>query len=108
MSLLSGIIKGDSPDTAKRLGHLVCLIKELGWESFRDPNIIKPNMRRAQLYIRRNSKELDRLFGISKETITKNNVVDIINPFLVQFWHIEIIGYIEAASLQLLCKRSTS
>lgn len=105
MSLLSGIIKGDSPDAAKRLGHLIALIKELGWESFRDPNIIKPNMRRTQLYIRRNSKELNRLFNIDEASITKNNVVDIINPLLIQFWHVQIIGDTEAASLQLLCKK---
>lgn len=101
MSLLTEIIKGDTPDIAKKLGYLISLVKELGWDSLMDARTIKPNLRQCQLYIRKNGKELTRLFGIPSN-INKNEVVDVVNPFLIEIWHIQIIGNSGAASLQLL------
>ncbi|CAH6419708.1 Hypothetical protein HVR_LOCUS784 [uncultured virus] len=105
MSLLSGIIKGNSPDAAKKLGYLIAIVKELGWDSLMDTRTIKPNLRRTQLYIRKNSKEFSRLFGIS-DIVGKNDVVDVINPFLIEIWHIQIIGDTGAASLELLFRNN--
>jgi hypothetical protein len=102
MSLLSEIIRHDSPLVAKQLAHLINIVKHLGWESFNDPRTIKPTLRRCELYIRRNSKRLEELFGRSFEKIRSNDVVDVINPYLIKMWQIQIIGTIDAASLQLL------
>ena len=102
MSLLSELIRHDSPDQAKRLAHLLNIIKHLGWESFNDPRTIKPTLRRCELYIRRNSKKLEILFGQSFDKITRNDIVDIINPYLIEMWQVQIIGTIDAASLELL------
>lgn len=103
MSSLSDMIKGEHPDGVKKMAHLVGFIKELGWDSLLDNKIIKPNLRRTQLYIRNNIQELHRLFQII-DIKDKNDVVDIINPLLIEHWHIQILGDTSSAYLQLLTK----
>lgn len=103
MSLLSGIINGETPVVAKQLAHLLTMVKVMGWDGFRDTRTIKPNLRQAQLYLRRNAAILTTLFpGTDYSNIQKNDVVDVLNPFLIQMWHLQIIGDTAAASLQLL------
>lgn len=105
MSLLSGIIKGESPHAAKQLAHLINIIKAFGWNALNDNRTIKPNMRQAQLYIRKNADLFKKLFPTIKENLSnikKGDVVDIINPLLIEMWHVQIIGNIDNASLELL------
>lgn len=111
MSLLSGIIKDESPVPAKQLAYLINIIKELGWESLTDKRTIKPNVRRGQLYIRKHAIKLMELFGkepkrlstgISFYNLDRNKLIDMINPLLIEMWHIQIIGTSNAASLQFL------
>lgn len=104
MSLLKGITHGESPEVAKCLAHLIAVVKCLGWESLMDTNEIKPNIRRAQLYIRKNAEEFTKIFKMSFHNVPKNEVVDTINPFLIDMWHIQIVGGTDRASLQLLRK----
>ena len=106
MSLLSSITHGDSPEPAKCLAHLIAIVRALGWESLMDPRHIKPNIRSAQLYIRKHAKELSKLYGISFYNIEKNKVVDTINPLLIHMWHIQIVGDTNIAYLELLQKIS--
>lgn len=102
MSLLNDILhaKGNKPE--KKLAYLINIIKELGWDSFLDTRTIKPNLRRTQLYIRKKSKILRDLFEMDFDDIDKDNIVDLINPLLIEFWHIQIIGNVNSASLQRL------
>jgi len=102
MSLLSEIIRSDSPLVAKQLAYLIDIIKQLGWDSLNDNRTIKPNLRRTQVYLHKRSAKFKELFGISCDTINKQDVVDIINPILIEYWHIQIIGDSNNASLQLL------
>jgi hypothetical protein len=102
MNLLSGIIKGDSSFETKQLAYLINIIKQLGWESFTDKRTIKPNLRRTQIYLRKHSKNLKELFKVSFDKIGKKDIVDTLNPFLIEMWHVQIIGTIDEASLELL------
>lgn len=109
MSIRSRIIDADlSPDEkkiAQQLDELLNIVKSFGWESLTDARIIKPNMRAAQLYLRRNAKLLTTLFPnckISFDTLSKQEVVDRINPLLINIWHIQIIGDPHSASIELL------
>lgn len=104
MSLLSEIIRFDSPIVAKQLAHLINIIKELGWDSFNDNRTIKPNIRRAFLYVRKHLKKkaFQEMFHFSLNNIKQNTFVDTINPLLIQMWHVQIIGDPGAASLELL------
>lgn len=102
MSLLSEIINYESPVVSKQLAYLIIIIKNLGWQSLMDKRTIKPNLRRCQLYIRKHAAEMAKLFAPSFQNLKKDSVVDTINPFLIQMWHIQIIGSPEAASLELL------
>ena len=106
MSLLSGILRGDAPEPAKRMGHLIALIKELGWDSFLDPRTIKPSTRRAELYLRKHDAELFKLFGKHFTKIPRDEIVDALNPLFVEMWQVQIIGDPMAASLQLLRKNT--
>lgn len=106
MSLLSSITRGDSPEPAKCLAHLIAIIRTLGWDSLMDPREIKPNIRSAQLYIRRHAEEFTKLYGMSFHNISKNKVVDTINPLLIHMWHVQIVGDTNRASLELLQKVS--
>ena len=102
MSLLTGIIRGNSPLEAKQLAHLINIIRALGWGSLMDPIIIKPNLRSCELYIRKYAPILSELYNVDFTTIKRKDIVDTINPFLIQMWHVQIIGNVEAASLELL------
>lgn len=104
MSILSEIIRYDSPKVAKQLAHLINIIRELGWNSFTDTRTIKPNIRRGFLYVKKHSKKksFQDLFNPSLNNITQNNFVDTINPLLIQMWHVQIIGDPDAATLELL------
>lgn len=104
MSLIRGILHDESPEAAKCLAHLIEIIKALGWESLIDEREIKPNIRRAQLYIRRHADELTKIYKIPFHNISKNNVVDTINPLLIHMWHVQIIGDMGKASLELLVR----
>lgn len=104
MSLLSELIRNESPVVAKQLAHLLNMVKQLGWESFNDPRIIKPTLRPCELYIRRNCEKLKELFGTSFDKVKKKDIVDVINPYLIEMWQVQIIGTVDAASLQLLTK----
>lgn len=104
MSLLTGITRKESPEVAKCLAHLIAIVKALGWDSLIDTKEIKPNIRRAQLYIRKHEDEFTKLFKTPFHNIHKNQVVDMINPFLIHMWHIQIIGGTDVASLELLRK----
>ena len=97
-------------DEHKLMNQLTCLVdilKAFGWTSPKDTRTIKPNIRSAQLYLRRHSKELKELFpdcNIPFETLSKQSIVDEINPLLIHMWHIQIIGNTSSASLELLRK----
>lgn len=104
MSLLQNIIKdGEAP--AQKVAYLINIIRELGWDSFTDPRTIKPNLRRTQLYLRKKSKILTGLFGPIFNDIKRDDIVDILNPLMIEIWHVQIIGSPDAASLQLLTTR---
>ena len=107
MSLLTQILQSDESPLAKQSAYLIYIIKELGWDSLTDPRIIKPNLRRAQVYLRKKAADLTKLFSeenIPFTTIERNTIVDAINPLLIRIWHIQIIGTTAAASLELLQK----
>lgn len=106
MSLLSSITRGDSPEAAKCLAHLIAIVRALGWDSLMDPRHIKPNIRSAQLYIRKHADEFTKLYSMSFHNISKNKVVDTINPLLIHMWHIQIVGDTNNAYLELLQKIS--
>ena len=108
MSLLREIISGDSPEVAKCLAHLICVVKALGWVSLTDTREIKPDIRGAQLYIRKHESEFNKIFKAPFRNIHKNNVVDIINPFLIDMWHVQVIGDTNRASLQKVRKIKSS
>lgn len=102
MSILSEIIRYDSPKVAKQLAHLINIIKELGWNSLNDTRTIKPNIRRGFLYVKKHSKKksFQELFDF--HNIKQSTFVDTINPLLIQMWHVQIIGDPNSASLELL------
>ena len=100
------ITNGNSSDVAKCLAHLIAIIKSLGWDSLIDKRTIKPNIRSAQLYIRKHADELTKLYDVPFNNISKNNIVDTINPLLIHIWHIQIVGDKNYAYLQLLQKIS--
>lgn len=113
MSLLQSILKNtgevefpvvskDHSDRSKRLGHLIALLQAMNWESLIDTRTIKPNLRQAQLYIRKNHSELTRLFGLDFGKISRPTIVDTINPLLITMWHVQIVGSPEAATLEML------
>jgi hypothetical protein len=113
MSLLQGILKNkgevqfpsvskDESDRAKRLAYLIAIVRAFGWESLIDTRAIKPNLRQAQLYIRKNMQELNRLFDIDFSKIKRGDIVDIINPILISMWHVQIVGSPESAYLEML------
>ena len=104
MSLLREITHSESPEVAKCLAHLICVVKAFGWESLTDTREIKPNIRGAQLYIRKHESEFNNIFKAPFRNIHKNNVVDIINPFLIDMWHVQVIGDPTKASLQKVRK----
>ena len=104
MSLLSSITKGDSPDAAKCLAHLIAIVRTMGWNSLTDQSEIKPDIRSAQLYIRRHANEFTKLYGMSFHNISKDKVVDTINPLLIHMWHVQIVGDTNNAYLELLRK----
>lgn len=90
----------------RQLTILLDIIKALGWEDISDTRIIKPNMRRAQLFIRKNYEKLMELFPeIQLNKLSRQDVVDTINPLLIQMWHIQIIGEPTSASLERLYKK---
>lgn len=104
MSLLKEITLGESPEIAKSLAHLINFVKALGWDSLIDRRQIKPNIRRGQLYIRKHADEFTKLFKRSFHNIPRNEIVDTINPFLIEMWHVQVVGNPDQASLQLLRK----
>lgn len=108
MSVLSEIIRYDSPEVAKQLAHLINIVKELGWNSLTDTRTIKPNIRRAFLYVKKHSKKkhFQELFDF--HNISQKTFVDTINPLLIQMWHVQIIGYPNSASLELLLPISST
>lgn len=111
MNVLNELLKDGTdaiPIQAKQLAHLINIVKELGWDSLMDPRHIKPNLRKAQLYIRKHHNEFQQIFNISDKDVNRNNIVDIINPYLIEMWHIQIIGTFDDASLQLLTAKSHS
>ena len=90
-----------------QLNHLDNIIKVLGWGSVMDTRTIKPNIRQVQLHLRKKAQILSELFPedmIPFATLSKQTVVDAINPLLIRMWHVQIIGGPNAASLQLLKK----
>lgn len=110
MSLLANIIRDPENEPAKRAAYLINIVRELGWDSLVDPRTIKPNLRRAQLYIRKHAEILNKIFKGFGEvndftTIDRNDVVDIMNPYLIPIWHVQIVGTIDAASLEFLLKK---
>lgn len=92
MNLISGILKDKSPIEAKRLAYLIDIIKQLGWDSFLDKRTIRPNLRRGELYIRKHATKLTELFDYSFHNINKNNLIDTLNPLLIEMGHVQITG----------------
>lgn len=89
----------------KQLTLLHDIIKTFGWEDVSDERTIKPNMRRTQLFIRKNTKKITTLFPTISSKITKQNVVDVINPLLIQMWHVQIVGSPSEAKLERLYRQ---
>lgn len=110
MSLLTEIIRSSESEEisplAKQSAHLLKIVQALGWDSFADPRTIKPNLRAAQRYLHKNADKLATLFSdvVPFSTIKKENLIDALNPMLIQVWHVQIIGTTTAASLELLQK----
>ncbi len=91
-----------TPINARKLAYLIEIIHALGWESFRDTDIIKPNLMGCKQYLINNKIDIKKLFGIQPHTISEEDVVDVINPLLIEYWHVQIIGDVDSASLELL------
>lgn len=106
MSLAKDIINKDSPIIARQLFHLIKLIKLMGWESFLDDREICPNFRRAIVYLKKYSIELSELFKDEFKNINKNNLLEILNPILIEMWHVNIIKSDNGYNLQLLIKQN--
>lgn len=103
MSLLSNIINDiDASVDAKKLAYLLIIIKRLGWESFKDTRVIKPFLRKTELYLRKHAKVLNQIFQIDFSTLKRDDIVDTLNPLLIHIWQTQIIGDTSAASLELL------
>lgn len=105
MSITTHTLSPEDARSAKQLTQLLNIVKAFGWDSLVDVRVIKPNMRAAQLYLRKHVKMLTELFPdeqIAWTTVTKQDVVDKINPLLIRMWHVHIIGDPKAASLELL------
>lgn len=85
-----------------KYSELVKIIKCLGWSSFGDDREIKPNIRSGYLYMRKHQIFLREIFGNSINKLDKNNLVNIINPFLISMWHVQIIGNNSLSKLELL------
>lgn len=114
MSLLDEILHKDAttvPVQAKQLAHLINLVKIMGWTSFMDNREIRPNIRAAQLYIRKHSKELVTMFNEKFANPSKNDIVDLLNPFLTALWHVRMAeGIIDPTKdrLELLINNSNN
>lgn len=102
MEHITQVLYSNIDDEAKALTHLLAIVKMFGWETIRDKRIIKPNMRAAQLYIRRNKTRLSIIFKTSFDNVTRENVVDFINPFLIQMWRVQIEGTPDKSSLNIV------
>jgi len=103
MSLLYTIINDTmaSPN-AKKSAYLIIIIKQLGWTSLTDKSVIKPSLQKTEVYLRKNGKILSTLFGIDFSAITRDDIVDTINPLLIHIWQVQIVGDPTQASLELL------
>lgn len=102
MSLLQSLIAEDAPKEAQHMAYLIQMVKELGWDSLMDPRTIKPCIRKAQVYIHKHEILFTELFGEKFKGIKRDNLVDIVNEFLVHMWHVQIVGNNKSASLELL------
>lgn len=105
MSLLTNIINNPGSDSivAKQLAYLINIVRQLGWDSLADTRTIKPNIRRCLVYIRKHKNVISTMFpDIICSTLNRFNLVNIINPILIHFWHVQIIGSMDLASLERL------
>lgn len=110
MSLLSGLLQGNLSsnitDAERRdtqvLAQLLKIIKVLGWDSLVDIRSITPNLRATQVYLRKHTKTLQQLYQLDFEHITRDTLIDTINPLLLTYWHIQIVGSPTNAHLERL------
>lgn len=106
MDLLNIIIEDEEASIeAKRSAYLIIFIKQLGWSSLTDKSVIKPTSEKLCRFLQRNSKTLYDIFGIQFSSIKSDDVVDVVNPLLINIWHIQIIGSLSSASLELLINK---
>lgn len=92
-------------DTTKRAAYLLAILRTLGWCSVTDPTSHKLNATLTKKYIRKHSKHLGKLFDEKFVDLAKADIItliDTINPHLIYLWHVQIIGTVANASLQLL------
>lgn len=102
MELSEIIYNKKAPLVARKLSHLIKIIQSLGWESFLDTDIIQPNLSMCKQYLIHNKVHIKKLFKIYPHTVTLDDIVNIINPFLIEFWHVQIVGSTDRAYLELL------
>jgi len=103
MSLLQNIID-DSEPNAQKAAYMIEIIRKLGWESFVDGRTIKPDIRKTYTYVRKKYNTLSKLFGPIFNHVKIEDLVDVINPLLIEIWHVQIIGGPDAAKLEFLTK----
>jgi hypothetical protein len=105
MEVLNEIAEPEEiPVEAKKLGYLISIIKQLGWNSFVDKRQIKPSFESASLYIETHKTMLLQLFGEPFVCAKDEDFIDILNSILLKTWHVQITGNRDFAQLQLLRK----
>lgn len=114
MSISQQIVEADLGEdktkVASQLSYLIDIIRTFGWNSFSDNRTIKPNVRGTQMFMRRKAKILTSLFPNCKipfENLSKQDVVDMINPLFIELWHVQIVGNSQGASLERLVRKSS-
>ena len=106
MSLLDNVLlQDDLPCDARKMGHLMRIIKEFGFDSFLDRKNIVLQYNNVEKYINDNKADLKTLFGDSFVTIKNNNFVNMLNEYLIELWHAQIIGNNDKAFLTLFTNK---
>lgn len=96
------VIEGNYPLVFKRPAYLINIIKLFGWTCLTDKNEIIPDTFSVCEYINNNKKSMSEVFENAFINVDVDNVVDLINPFFVKIWKIQIVGSNLNAKLEML------
>ena len=105
MDVIQKAARFGEEDNTRKGAYILAILRALGWTSPSDTAVKKPNIVLAKKYIRKQHKSLVKLFGEEFNELNRKDtmiIIDTINPHLIHFWHVQIIGNVEEAKLELL------